>query len=688
MRKDRTTFAAVWFAGLAATMWIAPGTAQEPPQNDPPPIEAVRPPMPVPDDMTPHPADIIEAIGDVIDEAAVDSATSAGDDLAVPPSPPPVRRSASRAGFYGYWTFLPPIVAIVLAVVTRQVIPSLFLAVMTGAYMMQAIPRNVDYGAAPVRIDERYGDTPAVLRGARIAVEDYMIQVTALGDLSPEDQSQSKVMIILFTLMIGGMVGVVAANGGTAGIVRGIAYKATTPRHGQALGWFSGTLVFFDDYANTMIVGPTMRPLFDKLKISREKLAYIVDSTAAPIASLALIGTWIGAEIGFIDDGLKQLDAVGRPEFMKNFRAYDIFVQSIPYRFYAIFTLVMVLLIALTGRDFGPMKTAERNAQRNGARSASDAISQGTIIGRWWHAGAPILVLIGATLGILYMTGSAGLAVLSGQDLVLYESSEGWLERAGWLLKKADPNLAILYGALSSLVVAVFITLVTRIITIRATMEAIVSGMVQMFPAIIILVLAWGLSAVMGDLQLAQVASSYFEQNRDRLTDIIKYVPFIVFLAAAIVSFSTGTSWGTMGILCPVVIVVVGGELLADVEHDQAVRIFYGAVGAVLAGAVFGDHCSPISDTTVLSATASGCSLESHVWTQLFYAVTAASVAVLCGDLLCMHFGKPLWVGLGAGVLALVVIVFAIGRKLPVMPREVPTGPSTAPPVSHSDDLQ
>ncbi len=570
---------------------------------------------------------------------------------------------------YGFWVLLPPLVAIILAVITRQVIPSLIVGILTGAFMIT--PHLSGPGS--------YGDSSVAWRAFRVAVETYLIgqptrdaEIDAASGLDTnktyvvgvyDDEGKPReatgalkdvrhLNVVLFTLLIGGMVGVLAANGGTRAMVQSVSHWASNSKRGQIMGWLAGLVVFFDDYANSMIVGPTMRPIYDKLRISREKLAYIVDSTAAPVASLALVGTWIGAEIGFIQAGLDQVGS-STPSFLAGVSAYQVFLYSIPYRFYAIFALVLVLLIGYLGRDFGPMKRSERRAVLEGAVAPGGMESESPASGKWWYAGYPIILLMALTLTILFWTGWAGVD----------ESKFGAMglgEQLGEILHNADAYGSILYGAIGSLALAFVLSLFAKALTIHKTVEAVMEGMSRMFPAVVILVLAWTLSQIMQDLQLAKVAERYL--GPDGIGLHASFLPLAIFVASAIVSFATGTSWGTMGILCPVAVTVSIG-LVGELPPEEASQLFYASVGSVLAGAVFGDHCSPISDTTVLSALASGCSLESHVWTQIPYALTAAVVAMACGDVLCSHYHQPWWIGLLVGTGALVTILFVVGRR-------------------------
>ncbi|MEE9211852.1 MAG: Na+/H+ antiporter NhaC family protein, partial [Phycisphaeraceae bacterium] len=570
---------------------------------------------------------------------------------------------------YGLWVLIPALVAIVLAVVTRQVIPSLIVGILAGAFMITphlSGPggyKESFFGWRPIRVAvETYligqpTNEPAVDESTGLDTNKTYVAGVYDDEGTPREalgalRNVNHLDVILFTLLIGAMIGVVAANGGTHSMVQSVSGWASNPRRGQVMGGLAGLVVFFDDYANAMIVGPTMRPIFDKLKVSRQKLAYIVDSTAAPVSSLALIGTWIGAEIGFIQQGLDQI-GTAEASFLGGVGAYQVFLYSIPYRFYALFALLMVFLIAYTGRDFGPMKRSERRAALEPNAQTAAPQAGALLSGKWWYAGAPILVLVGLTLAVLFWTG------WSGVDRVKFDQV-GIGEKLGEVLHNADAYGSILYGAIGAVTVAFLLSVIVRALTIQKTVEACMDGMARIFPAVIILGLAWTLSQVMQDLQLGSVARHYLGPEGIQFDPT--FLPLAIFIASALVSFSTGTSWGTMGILCPVAVTVAAG-LVGDLPPDQAAPLFYASVGSVLAGAVFGDHCSPISDTTVLSALASGCSLESHVWTQIPYAVVAAVVGMACGDVLCSHYHQPWYVGLLAGTVLLIIIVFAVGRK-------------------------
>ncbi len=556
------------------------------------------------------------AVQHAIGQDAAPATTSA-------PSTQAATTTVAPADFFGAWVLLPPLITIALAILWQQVIPALAVGILIASFMLAG------HAAGGLTIGVFFS-------GLSLALERFL-----LGALS--DLGHAKV--IVFTLMIGGMIGIIAANGGTLAIVSAVARWASNRRRGQVATWIAGLLVFFDDYANAMIVGPAMRPVCDRLKISRAKLAYLVDSTAAPVSSIALVGTWVGAEVGYIDDGLRDL--VERPGCLTDVVAYSVFLNSIPYRFYPILALVMVLLIGLFDRDFGPMRKAERDL--SGADDSSNE-PDAAATGRAWYAGVPVLVLLLVTLAMLVITGwnkvQAAGAVPQGTKLIQE------------VITNAESYDSILYGAFAALLLATFISLGTRALTLAKTVDSALASMARMFPTMVVLVLAWTLSSSIQALQLGEVVKSLLEHSAFD----IRWLPLLIFAAACVVSFATGTSWGTMGILCPATVIIAAG-MVADLPAEQGLPLFYASVGAVLSGAVFGDHCSPISDTTVLSSLASGCRHELHVWTQMPYAVVVAVVSTLCGDLLCRYADVPAWGGLLAGSAVLVAIVLLIGRK-------------------------
>ena len=416
--------------------------------------------------------------------------------------------------------------------------------------------------------------------------------------------------------------------------------------------WFLGLLIFIDDYANTLLLGNTMRPLTDRLRISREKLAYLVDSTAAPVAGLAIISTWVAGEIGYIESGFESLKLPAG-----SVDGFAIFVSTIPYRFYVLFALVFVALVAVLGRDFGPMLAAERQqcrrppAERDARRD--DTTEPGEHIPhRWYNAVVPIVVALGVTIWLLVLTG-------------LQEVHGGSVDARSWrslvqIFGAGDSYLALVYGSLAGLLSAVILARLQGLMTMAETQTAAFNGARLVLPALAILWLAWTLSGITGTQYLGtgEFLGSLLQQSVD-----IRWMPTIVFVLSSFVAFSTGTSWGTMGILMPIVVGTTYRMMQSQTGSvDPYATILTASIGSVLAGAIFGDHCSPISDTTVLSSQASGCNHVSHVWTQLPYALAVAVISIVCGTL-PVGFGVSVWPLFGAGFVAMVVLLLVIGRS-------------------------
>ena len=516
-------------------------------------------------------------------------------------------------------SILPPLVAILMALLLKEVISSLFLGILTGTFLMSL------YGGC--------GPLEALGSGLLRVVDTYVV-----GSLYDSDH----VKIIVFTLLIGGMVKVITVNGGMRGIVNWLSKHARGPRSGQLMTFVMDLCVFFDDYSNTLVVGNTMRPLADKLHISREKLSYIVDSTSAPVVAVAFITTWIGAELSYIQDGINNLGL--------EMSSYSVFFHSLAYSFYPILTLCFVLMIILSGRDFGPMLKAERKAR------AIDQVSSGETEkvegGRAIDALIPLLVLIVGTV--------AGL-IATGYDAALWSDTQtGFFAKLSATIGAADSYQALLWSSLCSLLTAIVITVIRRKLKFIKTMEASVEGFKSMFNAVVILTMAWAIALVTKDMRTAEFVSQLLVQWS--LSPAL--VPVITFVLAALIGFSTGTSWGTMAILYP--LILPASWLLCQEQGlgmERTLPIFYNVVASVLAGAVMGDHCSPISDTTIMSSLSSQCDHLQHVSTQMPYALTVGAVALLFG-VLPSAFGLPSWIAFLLSVAVLGLVVRLLGKPV------------------------
>jgi len=522
---------------------------------------------------------------------------------------------------YGFWSLIPPIMAIGLALLTRRIYSSLLLGVLVGAMI--------------------------VANGRPLVT----LQIAVVELLWNQLTSVDNLYVFAFTLLMGAMVGLIGRAGGMQGLIDKLSPFARGRRSGQITTWALGLLIFFDDYANTLLLGGTMQPLTDRLKISREKLAYLVDSTAAPIAGLAIISTWVATEIKFIDQALEATGSAGE--------GFAVFVESIPFRFYVLFALALVFFIAVFGRDFGPMLKAERSFTSDG-RPTAGAAKKGSVAAnsdlphRWYNALLPVAVVVAVTVYMLLRTGSQSLD----------SPSATWTEK----FIEGDSYVALLYGSLAGLLTAVVLVAVQRLLAAKSTAIASFSGAWQMVPALVVLWLAKSLAQVTSTDDIEGTKLAYL-QTGDYLGGLLEGVviaqlmPTLVFVLAAVVAFATGTSWGTMGILMPLAVSSTFNLLEATAADPSSEHpILLGSVAGVLAGAIFGDHCSPISDTTILSSRASGCPHIAHVRTQLPYALLAAGVAIIFGTL-PVGFGVSPWPCLFVGVVVLAGLVRWLGRS-------------------------
>ena len=518
----------------------------------------------------------------------------------------------------GWISLLPPLVSILVALFFRSVIPALFLGVWIGSFSILGLEIGV-LGQSFLEV-----------------VSKYVKQ--ALAD--PDHAA-----VIIFSLMIGGLVGIISKNGGMQGIVNSLTPYTNSAKKGQLVTASLGLAIFFDDYANTLVVGNTMRKVTDKLKISRAKLAFLVDATAAPVACIALITTWVGYQIGMIDVSVGQIDAIDQS-------AYSIYLNSILYSFYPIFMLAFVFTIAGSGRDFSVMYQYEI-----AARQGNDKSVQGASMGytneaeskqlepkdpsraKAINAFFPILIFIISVIGGLYATGEGD----SIQDII----------------GSADAYQALLWGSLIGVMTAFVLTLFQGLLSLEETVQSWYEGVKFMIFAIIVLIMAWSLGQTTEILQTAQYLVSILGEFLP-----VPLVPTIIFILAATTAFATGTSWGTMGIFYPIVIPLAWQVLflngMADIEH---MYIIYSSVACVLCGAVWGDHCSPISDTTIMSSMASGCNHIDHVATQFPYAIVVASIALLIGTI-PTGYGWPPMIMIPVGILLVWIVIFLFGKRV------------------------
>jgi len=512
----------------------------------------------------------------------------------------------------GLLSLIAPVAAIALALISRQMILALFVGVWAGV--------TIIFGYNPIS-------------GFFHSLDQYI--VTSLAN--PGHAS-----IVIFSLLFGGMIGIMSKNGSMLGIVTAASQYARSRRRGQLATSLMGVMIFFDDYSNSLLVGNTMRPFTDKLHISREKLSYIVDSTAAPVANLAFISTWSVFQMSLLDVPYANAGITESP--------YITFLKSIPYGFYSIFALWLLYCLGVMKRDFGPMYQAEARAiqekkvLRDGASPLMDdsLLKKGEFGERashWLNAVVPIIIVVLTTIAGLYVTGAGSL-----------DAGSRSLRN---IIGNADSYAALMWGAALGGLIAMLLSLVQRLLSLEEAFEAWLSGIRSMMLAALVLVLAWTLGQVCEDLRTAEFIITH---ARDFVSPVL--LPLITFVLAALISFSTGTSWGTMSILVPLIAPLAIRLTNGDINS----QIFLSSFAAVLSGATFGDHCSPISDTTILSSMASGADHIDHVKTQIPYALTAAGFAIFLGYIPAGLGIQSIWLMLLT--LGLIVLfVYFVGNK-------------------------
>jgi Na+/H+ antiporter NhaC len=556
-----------------------------------------------------------------------------------------------------WMSIIPPLIAIIFALIFKEVLISLFLGIWAGAFIAGGLRINSLYYLFTSFVD---------------TIRKYILEaLTDSGHMS----------VIIFSILIGGMVALISKNGGMAGVVKALGKYAKSARSTQFVTYFLGIAIFFDDYANTLIVGNTMRPVTDKFKISREKLAYLVDSTAAPVASIAFITTWIGAELGYIADGLSTL------ELHNEYTPYAVFISSLKYSYYPILTLFFMFLIIYFQKDFGPMHKAEMRARTTGQVSSArtkeedepdmeDLTPVKNAPLKWQYAVFPILTVIFVTLFGLFDTGFD--SIYSSLDPTIYNytwgdiwssmkdengTQLGFFIKLGNLIGSSDSYVALLWASFAGVVVALLMTVSGKVIKLFDSMHYLVMGFKTMLPAVLILTLAWGLAITTTELHTADFLSNALKGNLNPLL-----LPGVIFVLAALISFSTGSSWSTMAILFPIAIPTTYTlAMSAGIDADHTMELLYNVIATVLAASVLGDHCSPISDTTILSSLASDCNHLDHVKTQMPYALTVGGISLFC-VVMSTYFGggiQALFFYIMAIVL-IVTIVMKFGKDVNV----------------------
>ena len=454
------------------------------------------------------------------------------------------------------WALLPPVIAIALALITKEVYSSLLIGIVFGGLLYS----NFDFEGTVIHV---LSDGVA----------------TVLSD-------RYNVGILIFLVILGAMVSLMNRAGGSAAFGRWASAHIKTRVGAQLATVALGVLIFIDDYFNCLTVGSVMRPVTDKHNISRAKLAYLIDATAAPICIIAPVSSWAAAVSSYVEEG----------------NGLQVFIRAIPFNFYALLTVAMMILLAIFKLDFGPMARYERNAEQgdifSGLRGYADAASESTNPrGRVPDLLVPIFVLIvSCVIGLIYSGG-----FFSGADFITAFS-------------ESDASVGLMIGSAGALVFTLIYYFCRRLMSFRELMGCIPEGFKSMVPAILILTFAWSLKAMTDSLGAAEYVAALVKSSASGLRS---FLPAVVFLIGCFLSFATGTSWGTFGILIPITLNVFP---LSD-------PIGIVCVSACMAGAVCGDHCSPISDTTIMASAGAQCDHVTHVSTQLTYAIVAAAVS-------------------------------------------------------------
>jgi Na+/H+ antiporter NhaC len=532
-----------------------------------------------------------------------------------------------------WWSIFPPLMAILIALIFKEVISALVLGILFGAVVLNVYSDGV----------------MGLLFGFMRTIDTYLLG--AIND-------SGHVSIILFSMIIGAIVAIISKNGGMQGVVDKISPFAKSSRTAQLSTWVLGVAIFFDDYANTLVVGNTMRPVTDRMRVSREKLAYIVDSTAAPIAAIAFVTTWIGAELSYIESGIEKIEGLEEG-------VYATFINSLQYSFYPILTLIFIFMLIMMNKDFGPMLKAENRARETGEVSSvstktisdietgesEDLSMSPNAKSRWYNAAIPIFIIVAGTI--------AGLLYTGWDSSIWHDGSISLSRKLSTIIGNADSYKSLLWSSLLALIASILMTVTQKLMNLEETMQATLNGFKTMLSAIVILVLAWGLAEITDDMHTADFLTQLLSNN------VAPWIlPAITFVVAALVAFSTGSSWGTMAILYPLMMPAAWSICQdAGLDYEASLSIFHNVVASVLAGSVLGDHCSPISDTTILSSLASSCHHIDHVKTQMPYALTVGGVAIFIG-IIPSALGLSSWICLPLGIACLWLIIKLFGKDV------------------------
>lgn len=485
-----------------------------------------------------------------------------------------------------FWALVPPLIAIILALITKEVYSSLFIGIVIGGLFYAEF--NLERALVHI-------------------FNDGMVSVLSDAD---------NVGILIFLVILGIMVCLMNKAGGSEAFGRFASEKIKSKVGAQLATIALGILIFIDDYFNCLTVGSVMRPVTTKHKISKEKLAYLIDATAAPVCIIAPISSWAAAVTGFVEgeDG------------------FSLFLQAIPYNFYALLTILFMIAAVLLKVEFGPMKKAEDAMDKMNVMAEKVAGKTGEKKGRVLDLIIPIASLIVCCIiGMIYSGG-----FFEGKNIISAFSD-------------CDASVGLMLGSFVALVITILYYMLRRIMNLKECMECVPEGFKAMVPAILILTFAWTLKAMTDSLGAKEYVAALVKGSADGL---ISLLPAVIFLVACFLAFATGTSWGTFGILIPIVV-----DVFAGTDHTMMVM----SISACMAGAVCGDHCSPISDTTIMASAGAECDHMNHVSTQLPYAILVAAISFV--TYIVAGYSKSVWISLPFGIVVTLVALWIIKSR-------------------------
>lgn len=531
---------------------------------------------------------------------------------------------AALGASLGAMSLLPIILAVALAFATGDVILSLFTGYIGGMAMLAVVE----------------GTAASALPGAVLSRACRGIVATA--------STWDNASVLILCVAVGGMVEVLRCTGGFAVLAGRLVRRINSPRKANIISQLFCTLFFFDDYANALISGPVLQTMTDKAGLSRARLSYIVDSTAAPVAGIAVVSSWVAVEVSVIDEGL-ALAGLGMSGF-------ELFLHSIPYCFYCLFALAFMLLSSVMGREYGPMLTAEREARRARREKAADAEAENAPAdkrdGRRVFVCVFSVALLLVTAMLSFYTSGRAEAVELG---LIAPGAPFTLATVSTAVAQADTIFLVLRAALLCGLAAIALAKLLGLSTVGEGIKAWLHGAEALMPTIVILLLAWSLADVVKNLGTVYYVVEIISAGVPAFL-----VPSLIFVCCCLISFASG-SYGCMFMVMPMAIpiasAVVGAENLAG---DSSFLLL--CVASVLSGSIFGDHCSPMTDCTVLAALGSGCNIMEHVRTQLPYAMTVAAVTIVFGTLLTA-LGVGVWLSLALGCAAMAALLLVIGKK-------------------------